>query len=1032
LPDIDQQTTHRFGEDTEPVIVAEEIPDYLAGWKRYTLIRRLGSGGMGTVFKAWDPELGRNVALKFLAGGDAETLDRFQREARAQARVDHPAICKVFEVGQVAGRHYIAMQEIHGVTLDDAARELRLEQKVQLVREIAEAVQAAHRLGLIHRDLKPANILVEEADDGSLRPFIVDFGLARDQHSPGAATISGAIAGTMGYMSPEQARGRFEEIDRRTDVYNLGIILYELLGGRPPFEFENLLESLVRLQAEEPPPLRRFNRSIPEDLQTIAMKALERDPARRYDSARALADDLRRFLDGEPIVARPTSVVYRLRTRLRKHRLVAVITAAALLLLAIAGGSLWNERRQAAAREELAQRFGMQIKELELLTRVAHMLPADRAVPIRTVVVPRMERIANEIARSGRIAQGPGSYALARGSITLGDFPRAWSLLEETRRGGYTTPDVHYARGQVLGHFYEEALARAANISEAEVRESAKRDAAQRYRTPALAELRSAAAASIESPDLLVARIAIYEDRFDDAIAAARRASAAAPWLYEAMLLEAVARRSRAHADAEAGRFDAALAGFEEAGRQLDHAVAVAPADLAVRDEECRLQDHILHTVRFKRRITPDDAVRASAPCVEAARVDPTRGRPWKTQGSIHAVVAEDQLRNGEDPSAEIALAVAAMRRAIAIDPTDAGALSGLGRASMTQARWGIPRGVDPRPQLEEAQRMLARAVKAEPRTTAYRLSLANALLSRGEYEHRRGADSRPFLLQAIGQGRAALEADRSVFLVHNLLGNAYNVLADRESAHGGDPRPALAEAAKAFDQAVALNPDNAPVHNNRGNTWLTVAEDLAGRGEPIGDATAKAIASYRRAMELRPDYTLPWFNIGYTMRLAALDRVRHGQDPTAQLAESRAALDRFDAANPGDVDSRVERARGSLLEARALLSRQMDPSPALAAAQRHTHDALAIDSGSAAAMLLDAERARWEAEWLRRAKRPAQATVRRGLEAAARARSADPKNAEALALEAALLTIDGREPGRARARLDEAFRLKPALRRDY
>src|SRR6185503_7227027 len=159
-------------------------------------------------------------------------------------------------------------QEITGVTLDEAAKGLGVEQKVRLVYEIADAMHAAHRLGLVHRDLKPGNILVERHDD-ELRPYVVDFGLARDQATPSGYTLSGSVFGTIGYMSPEQARGAAEPVDRRTDVYNIGVILYELLSERLPIEFDNVVDAVIRLQTEDPRRLRKVAPAIPRDLETI-------------------------------------------------------------------------------------------------------------------------------------------------------------------------------------------------------------------------------------------------------------------------------------------------------------------------------------------------------------------------------------------------------------------------------------------------------------------------------------------------------------------------------------------------------------------------------------------------------------------------------------------------------------------------------------------------------------------------------------------------------------------------------------------
>ena len=325
--------------DSRPEASADDAPTVPASHAaRYRILNLLGQGGMGKVYKAHDLQLNRYVALKFIQAGDPEMQRRFLQEAQAQARVDHEAICRVYEVGNLEGRPYIAMQFIAGRTLKDAASRLTLEQKLQVMRTVAEAVHEAHRTGLIHRDLNPSNIMVEESADGRWKPYITDFGLAKEPASA-SKTAAGTIAGTPHYMAPEQASGDLRRLDRRADVYSLGATLYELLCGHPPFDGENALEVLGKTLSDDPAPLRRRNPSIAPDLDCITMKCLEKEPNRRYDSARAFAEDLTRYLNGEPILARPQGAAYRAVKFLRRHRVwVAAGTVAAAAVAGAGAG----------------------------------------------------------------------------------------------------------------------------------------------------------------------------------------------------------------------------------------------------------------------------------------------------------------------------------------------------------------------------------------------------------------------------------------------------------------------------------------------------------------------------------------------------------------------------------------------------------------------------------------------------------------------------------------------------------------------
>jgi tetratricopeptide (TPR) repeat protein len=405
---------------------AEPWPNDLPG---YRVVGELGRGGMGIVYKAVQLNLNRIVGLKMIrAGADAgpDLLARFQVEAEALAGLHHPNIVQVHEVGRHRGCPYMALEFLEGGSLHDLlhGRPQPARSAAEMVETLARAMHCAHLRGIVHRDLKPANILLQakhenrnsKSENGSfsgvsdfgirssdLTPKITDFGLAKRLQEDQRRTVTGMIMGTPNYMAPEQAEGRSDKVGPLADVYALGAILYEMLTGRPPFEGDTQLETVRKVLSEEPTPPRLLQPTVPRDLSTLCLKCLEKDPRRRFTSAEALADELRRFLNGEPILARSAGRAERAWKWIKRRPAQAALVGVIIVAVGALVGTFWiSYRRVSRAYEEAKESATVAFHAVdELYTRTAEerLLDEPNKDPMREVLLARAPALYERLAR---------------------------------------------------------------------------------------------------------------------------------------------------------------------------------------------------------------------------------------------------------------------------------------------------------------------------------------------------------------------------------------------------------------------------------------------------------------------------------------------------------------------------------------------------------------------------------------------------------------------------------------------------------
>lgn len=1014
----DASATPGAADAGDPDATVELDPDFAAGprrfpgfpvrdWDRYEPVKILGQGGMGTVFLARDVRLRRQVALKFVRGDSDRHTARLLVEARAQARVNHDRVCKVYEVGEVEGQVYIAMQYIDGQPLSVAAADLTFEQRAMVIRDAAEGVHEAHRAGIIHRDLKPGNIMVERGGDGQIRTYVMDFGLARDRRE--GDTETGTIMGTPHYMSPEQARGEVGRLDRRADVYSLGAALYQILSGQPPIPGQNQLEVLSNIARVEPRSLRALDRDVPADLEAIALKCLEKERSARYDSARALAEDLDRFLTGEPVRASRAGLWYRVRKRIRKHRRLVAAGTAGVLVIGLALGWGIKTRAEAAERERLARSFGERVEQVEAIARYSalsrsHDIHADQAK-----ILARIRELETEIGAAGPLAAGPGAYAIGRGYLALGDDARARAALESAWERGFREPRAAYALALVLGQLYRRELAEAERIRNDALRAERKKEIEAQYRDPALAYLRQSEGADVPSKEYVAALIAYYEGRLEDALGHLDAIGEALPWFYEAPQLRGDVLLARAILASHGGDRGRARADLQSGRQAYSVACSIAESVPGVWESAGALEYQAMVLELYGEGDVDPPYSRGIAATSRALAADPDHHASLLLAARFHRSLAEHRSNRGEKVDDLLQRAVAAAEQAVAAAP-----LEPLARLELSRAhrQWGEAQaalGVDPSAELRKAL-AAAEAVGAPDRGYDFHVNVGlifkvwadfqdgagqSSLENRGKaiesysraielnpraadvfinlaanYQERavqpRCSDPDGDLQKAVTALDRALALRPDHVVAHFYQGNVHQQIGARKRLRGEDGRPDLLRAEAAHQKGLSVNPRLHYLHNGVGLVLLDQAREASDRGQDPGPLLARARAAFEKAISAAPDQAWGYNGAGLALRQRAEHTRAQGGDPAEDMRAAEALFAEAVKRLPDQPTCWINTARLHVLRAEDALDRGRDPAPAVGEATAAVERALTLNPKSPEAKLLLGEArgilARWRA----------------------------------------------------------------------
>ena len=1034
-------------------------------WGRYELVAHLGKGGMGDVYKAFDPNLNRYVALKILRHQDAEVVQRFIQEARAQAKVEHRYVCKIYESGEFDNHPYIAMQYIEGKTLNEMKDQLNLEEKVRVVKNIALGLHAAHSQGLIHRDIKPTNIMMNLNEEERWKPYVMDFGIAREQEAPGL-TSTGMVIGTPFYMSPEQSRGKLNSVDRRSDVYSLGITMYELFSGRVPFQGDTPVQVIMELLEKDPLPLRKANPKIPVDVETIVMRCIEKDPNRRYNSAKELAEDLQRYLDGDPIQARPATLTYRIKRKLSKHKWPTIAIGIASIIIVVLIG-LWIQAKVTESKRALiAQELGQEVEKIESTIRYAHLLPLHDITREKDIIRDRISTIEDKMKKVGKVGKGPGNYAMGRGYMALNDYNKAREYLDKAWESGFQTPEVAYQLGFAFGELFLKETEKASRIESKEIREARKKEIENSLREPAVRFLKQGAASQTESKEFIDALIAFYEQKYDTALKtlspAIQKIKDDSSFMCDIKMLEGNIYYAQG---IDIPNYSNALTFYQKAEDVYQQVIKTGQSDIRGYIGLLRvLERRVMIELLSKSQDWQPLVEKAIGLSQKALQVDPGMSDVFVLQSSLYHWLGRFEMISGKDPTRSFNQSIDAAGFAINLQPDNFEAYTYIGSSNNYKAEYTMNHGGDPTPLFREAADSFGKAIHVNPNFSMAYNGMGNVYLRMAEYERSHGKDPIDSLMNAISTFEKGLAINRMIVNLHNGLAGAYWSHAQALMNKGQDPRPSFMQAVKSLENAIGINPGFYHFYSNLGFVYMAIAQYELDNGlEPIptvkkaGEYFEKAITInsrgnelymgvvsniririeyeymmrrnfdmyisrandfFKKGVEANPTDALLYMHMGANLLMQARNRMENNLSPNQVLDQADELIRKAKEFNPKYYEIYVWEAESFMIKAGWSIAGNKKPEPFFMKAAQALNQAIELNPGDIQAHLVQARLAWEQTDWSFYTGSAPIKHIENGLESIRQAISINPGFGESYVLKGVLLKL------RSKAEKDSTLRL--------